>query len=64
MSDIIVTRPVTPEYERGHVEAFGEKPERFCRRCGQLPYFCECNACERGGSQVARMEHAASMGPR
>lgn len=42
MTDTIVHRPVTPEYERGHAETFGERPNRFCEGCGRLPAFCEC----------------------
>lgn len=42
MTDLIVTRPVTAEYERGHAATFGVKPERFCDGCGRLKVWCEC----------------------
>jgi hypothetical protein len=34
--------PLTKEYERGHVETFGEKAERYCEGCGVLRVWCKC----------------------
>jgi hypothetical protein len=49
LSDL-VTRPMTPEYERG-CEAMGwVKAERYCEACGLLPEWCECSKpCQRCG---------------
>jgi tRNA(Ile2) C34 agmatinyltransferase TiaS len=42
LSDL-VTRPMTPEYERG-CEAMGwVRTERHCETCGRLPVWCECD---------------------
>lgn len=40
---VICTKPTTPESRKRHVEIFGEKPDRYCKTCGRLPSFCECD---------------------
>ncbi len=44
--------PLTEEYERGHESTFKQRADRYCKGCGRLPHYCECQCPAHGNLRV------------